>query len=305
MRTLKQLAFVTAGFAYAVIVIGYLVRITGSGMGCGPDWPLCNGRLIPTFTSASVAIEWTHRLAVLGLSVLTLATVVTAWLQRAAPGGHGPGGTARPAAAIAVLFVVQSLLGRQAVVLDLEAVTVVTHLGIALAILAILVVLSLRAGVHAGTTVAPPTGASSRVLRRTVLSVLILGAVVLLLGGLTANLGAMGACVGFPLCSGHVWPAAALGRLHWAHRLAAYALFVDLVWVAVTLERIRAPRPLLTAAWLAVGAVTIQIIVAIVMVTAGFPPVWRTLHAVVGTAVWVALVWLGWLARRNEVPLRP
>jgi heme A synthase len=47
MKTLKTLAFTSAGFAFALIVLGALVRITGSGMGCGDDWPLCNGRLIP------------------------------------------------------------------------------------------------------------------------------------------------------------------------------------------------------------------------------------------------------------------
>ena len=61
------LAWVAAGSAYLLIVLGAVVRISGSGMGCGDHWPLCNGHLfpplgdIPTVIEASYFVPGTHR----------------------------------------------------------------------------------------------------------------------------------------------------------------------------------------------------------------------------------------------------
>ncbi len=292
MHTLRLAAFVTAGFAYAVIVVGFIVRITGSGMGCGPDWPLCNGRVIPAFTSPEVAIEWLHRVAVLGLSLLTAVTVAVAVLARRAPGASGSGGVLRPAALAAGLLVIQSLIGRQAVRLELDPTTVIVHLAMALALLAVMVILGLRAGGPAAARAAPPWG---------VLGAAALGAAVIILGGATANLGASWACTGFPLCSGRLWPTGTmdgLAHVHWTHRLLAYGFFAVIVGLAVGMHRRGASARARAAAWTAAGLGTAQLAVGAVMVLAALPPLWRGLHAAVGTAVWVVLVYLVWVSGR-------
>lgn len=38
-----SLAWITAVCSYFLVVFGGIVRITGSGLGCGDDWPLCRG----------------------------------------------------------------------------------------------------------------------------------------------------------------------------------------------------------------------------------------------------------------------
>jgi cytochrome c oxidase assembly protein subunit 15 len=43
----RRLAWAAAVATYLLVVLGAVVRITGSGMGCGDHWPLCNGHLIP------------------------------------------------------------------------------------------------------------------------------------------------------------------------------------------------------------------------------------------------------------------
>jgi len=295
MKTLSRLALVTAGFAYALIVLGFVVRITGSGMGCGDDWPLCNGKLIPSFDSVETVIEYLHRIAALGLSALTVAVVVLAVRLRGAPGGSGPGGTDRAAYLAIGLLVLQSLLGAVTVWLELPPHAVVLHLGTAMALLATLLVLGLRAGVAAGTIAAPPPEAPSR---GGIIAAAVLAAFVILLGGMTATTGAAPACQGFPLCNGQIWPSDAGGGLqhiHWTHRLLAYALVLHVLGLGLGLQRKGAVQRILRAGWAVAGLTVAQVAVGAVMVLTHLSPHWRGLHAALGTAVWVALVWLLWL----------
>jgi heme A synthase len=286
---------VTAGFAYAVIVLGFVVRITNSGMGCGDDWPLCNGRLVPALDSIETVLEYSHRIAVLGLTALTAVVVAHALRLRGTAGGSGPGGTQRPALLALGLLILQSILGAITVKLELPPHTVVLHLGTGIALLATLVVLGLRAGVHAGVTLLP---AGERPARGGIIAATVLAAAVLLLGGMTATTGAAPACLGFPLCNGEIWPSATgsgLPHIHWTHRLLAYALLFHVLGLGLGLRRKQAPRRLQGTAWTAVGLVVAQVTVGAVMVLTHLPSFWRGMHAALGTAVWVALVYLMWL----------
>ncbi|MDH3497397.1 MAG: COX15/CtaA family protein [Gemmatimonadota bacterium] len=303
MRSLRVLAAVTALFGYVLVALSPIVRITGSGMGCGDDWPLCNGRLIPPLDRLDVMIEWGHRMAVVGLTVLVVALLAVAWGQRRQPGVSGRGGVLRPAVWAAVLLVLQSLLGAITVWLELPPAVVVIHLGNAMALLAVLCVAAWRAhGAVAGPAAA--NRPSSRAWRSALVAAG-LGGVALLLGGLTANLHAGMACTGFPLCSGQWWPAAGAGGLahiHWTHRLVAYALALHLIGMVVSLRRRGEPRAVQVATWLAVGVLAAHVGVAVWMIGQALPLSLRASHAALGALVWVCLVYVGWHARPAAVP---
>jgi heme A synthase len=289
MKTLKTLSFTAVACAYGLIVLGAVVRITGAGLGCGDDWPLCNGQLIPPLEDAKAVLEWTHRLVALALSALTVLVAVVAVRNRHLRGGSGPDGTLGSALAAVVLLLVQVSVGAVTVWLELPPASVVLHLGLAMALLAALLVTGLRAGCERQAT---------SLSRRSITAAAGLALAVILLGGLTANLGAGLSCQGFPLCNGQIWPASGgggLAHIHWTHRLVAYALFLHLIGLSIGLRKKTVPDRLRTAVRTASGITLAQVIVAAAMVLSYLPPVWRSVHVAVGTAVWIALVYAVWL----------
>ena len=66
------------------------------------------------------------------------------------------------------------------------------------------------------------------------------------------------------------------------------------------LRRRGASERIQRAAWLAFGLTLAQVAVGAIMVLAILPPGWRALHAALGAGVWVAVVYLVWLAVRRS-----
>ncbi len=100
--------------AYTVLVIlfGAVVRITGSGAGCGQHWPTCQGEVAHLPRTVETVIELTHRVTS-GLSMLVVFGVAVYTLRRV-PRGH----IARSAAlAACVLMIVEALIGAALVLL--------------------------------------------------------------------------------------------------------------------------------------------------------------------------------------------
>ncbi|HEY6809434.1 MAG TPA: COX15/CtaA family protein, partial [Gemmatimonadales bacterium] len=89
MRRHRRLAWAAATAAYLLIILGAVVRITGSGLGCGDHWPLCNGHFLPPL-DLPTWIEWSHRLVAALVSILVVALAVETWLRRR-PHGVGSG----------------------------------------------------------------------------------------------------------------------------------------------------------------------------------------------------------------------
>ena len=268
MTRFTRLAWTAATFTYLLIILGAIVRITGSGLGCGEHWPLCNGKLLPPLDLPTM-IEYGHRLAAAAVSVLVVWLALYAWRLRPLPPSTA---LYRPGLAAYVAFgllVVQVILGAVTVRLRLPPWTVILHLGTAMLLLATLIVIA------KGTRFTPSLRPGSAGLA--------LGFVTVLFGALTANLGAATACLGFPLCNGQLLPAGNyLQQVQWTHRLLAYTLAGYVVWWAI--------RTKTRGAWCVVALVAFQVAVAASMVLLGLPQPLQAAHVAVGAAVWAALV---------------
>jgi heme A synthase len=283
-RRLRWLAWAAAIATYLLIVLGAVVRITGSGLGCGDDWPVCHGRLFPSFDDLTTLIEWNHRLVAAIVSTLVVLVAGVTWWERR---GAGRGERSKPSRGgyLALgLLIVQVLLGAITVKLELPPWTVILHLGTAMALFAVLLWVALGAPARRpGTAALVAAG---------------WGFVTVLFGGLTANLGAATACVGFPLCNGQLVPAGNyLQHIHWTHRVLAYGLIVYLlVWALRSGRR---------GAAVVLGLVVLQVAVAAMMVLLTVPQSLQAAHAAVGAAVWGALVVVAVLESRAPRPESP
>lgn len=133
MTTAKYLVHLATVSTYALIVWGGYVTLGGYGLGCGTYWPTCNGMIFPSF-SWPVFAEYVHRLLTIVTGVLLLGSVVTVWKMKPRPSGP-----AKALGLAVILLVVQSLLGGDVVVTDLEPIIATLHLAFATALFAIMI----------------------------------------------------------------------------------------------------------------------------------------------------------------------
>jgi protoheme IX farnesyltransferase len=281
-RLLGRLAGSGAVLALGLVVLGGVVRITGSGMGCGEHWPRCHGEWFPPLDLPTM-IEIGHRWVAALVSLLVFAVAAVAWLRH-----RRDPALRNPASLAAVLLVVQVLLGAVTVKLTLPPWVVIAHLANAMVLLAVLIVVAMRARVSAET----------EVVRRhqdhwLVVATAGLGFVVILFGAQVANFHAGLLCLGFPLCDGTLAPPRApLAALHWAHRVLAFCfLGATLVLMSRIVRRSDGEaRTLRRWTGVVLAATLAQIAVAAGMVLHLLPAPLRALHLLVGTLVWAALV---------------
>ena len=106
-------------YVLAVVYLGAYVRHAGISLAC-PDWPLCNGQVVPVLEGPA-AVVFAHRVAAIGVLVL-LARLV--WQARRARLGQG-------AAQIALaLGIVQAFSGALVVWTRLGLFSTLAHAGI-------------------------------------------------------------------------------------------------------------------------------------------------------------------------------
>ena len=297
LPALRRFAYAALLVALAHLVFGAIVRISGSGMGCGDHWPLCYGRLFPPMDRPDLVVEWTHRLLASILVVTVASFAVVAWVCRSEPRVGGPGGVLRAALLAVVAVVAAALLGAVTVKLGNPPYATVAHWVLAMTLFATLGAAAIRAGALGGAAAATEH-ASLRVMRAANAAA-VLAFLAVSLGGLTAKLpSAAIACRSFPLCGAD--PAAGAGAVHvqLTHRLLAFLLLLHLIGVVRGFWRRRdESRTVARAATVALGLVVLQFIVAASMVLLTLPAVLRSLHEAVGVSVWLGTFTYAYLAR--------
>jgi cytochrome c oxidase assembly protein subunit 15 len=293
--SVRRASYIALGVALVHIIFGAIVRISGSGMGCGENWPLCYGYLFPPFERMDLVIEVTHRYLAIALFASIAWLVLSAWRARGDASVGGNGGVWNAARLALGLWFAPALFGAVTVFTGNPAWATVVHKLLAASLIAVLVAATIRAGGMGGTTILGTTGTRKAVGGATGAAVLAL--LVVLLGGLTAKIpGAAIACAGFPLC-GEGSLGGGAQHVQLTHRILAYLLVLHLASLPFIFRKRGEPAPVLRAAWLGLTFGVLQVMWAGWMVTGGFPGVVRSLHQATGILIWVTAFTMMYLAR--------
>ena len=291
---MRRLVLATALATFVLIIVGGVVRVSDSGLGCGPagsgfhGWPFCNGDVVPGMDLNSV-VEYTHRALAGVVSIMIVAIVVLAWKRHRE--------YLVPAVALLGLILAQAALGGATVEDNLEEAYVAAHLCLAMLLLGGL--LYLYRNVSRATIV--DGGPRMRVLAIAA-SVAVLCTIVA--GGYMAGTqnygradyqlgdGAHHACgKQFPTCNGEFMPfgKARLVDIHLTHRAFMYlAVLLVTSLVVVALRR----RVLTRYAWGLIGLLVLQVLVGALNVWLDEYELLILLHLALGTLLWATTLGL-------------
>ena len=286
----QRLAVATAIATFALIIVGGVVRVSDSGLGCGPagsgfnGWPFCNGDLVPGVDLNSI-IEYTHRVLAVVVGFMILALFVQAFRRYRF--------LLAPTGALLALVAVQGALGGLTVEENLEEAYVSAHLGLAMLLLGLLLYI-----VRAVSGSEPVDGGP----RLRGLAVVAAGAVLVTIvaGGYMAGTqnygradyqlgdGAHHACgKEFPSCNGDFMPfgQSRLVDIHLTHRLFMYvASILVIALVVVALRR----RVAVRRAWALVALLALQVLVGALNVWLDEYELLILAHLTLGTLLWAA-----------------
>lgn len=288
MSRLTRFAWFVLVFNIGVILLGALVRATGSGAGCGRSWPSCQGELVPELSGAT-AIEFTHRSASGVALVLVFALVLWVWwsLPKDSPARKG-------VKVAAAAIVGEALIGAMIVLAEwvaddasiARAVAVPLHLVNTLLLLAALslTIFWLRGGGRLSVN-------NNRVLWRWAL----LGGVAILL------ISASGAITAL---ADTLFPKDGIGidfdtGAHFLTRLRVLHPALAVTTAAIAWWRFRSPvrgREAVAVVWL----VAAMLISGSLNVVLGVPEWMQLVHLALADTLWIAYVFL--VARALEVP---
>lgn len=298
MKLIRRISIGALGVACLHLIFGAIVRISGSGMGCGDNWPKCYGYWFPPMSRPDLIVEVSHRYlaSLLVLAVCTLA--VATWAKRRHAGVSGRGGPLRTAfGAVAAVFGA-ALLGGVTVKLGNAPYATVAHWLMAMTLLALVAATAIRAGALGGTAVRTQRGSARAVQLGMTAAVLAILAVAL--GGMTAKYpGAAVGCTGFPDCNRNAAVVASSVAIQLVHRTIAFTLLGWVILSAWIMRRRRASEAhvVVLAAYTVLGLVLTQIVVAASMVLLHLPPVLRSLHEATGVGIWLGCFAFAYLAR--------
>jgi len=293
-----------------VIVLGAWVRLTDAGLGC-PDWPGCYGHVTPAgaekvegkiesyspgweYDSGKAWREMIHRYAATTLGfIIVLITAIAIAYRREKPV------SVVYAVGLLVTVVLQGILGAFTVWWLVKPLIVVLHLTGGLTTLSLLTWLWLRMR-RVTAMVQPEVGATKIAAldgaRRAGIVAVAVVAIQIILGGWTSSNYAAVACPDLPTCQGQwipkdmdyadafvIWRGLDINyeggvldhparvAIHFTHRAWALVATLAVLWAAWLAWR-NAPTALVRngAVW-AVSALSLQWLIALLMILKAFP----------------------------------
>jgi heme A synthase len=309
LRRFRRLADLTAVVTFLLIIVGGVVRVSDSGLGCGAGgsgtkgWPLCGGDVIPLVGDENTFIEFSHRLLAAVVVVLIALLCWRAYRDLKARNGWA----LRGSVAAAVLVLIQAGLGGLTVEHSLKDGLVAAHLGTAMILFGLLLWLSFKARSAAAVEEDRPVREPVRGLKPYAVTAAVLLLCAIVAGGYMAGTEERGVnevgpnIAGAHLACGHQFPTCGDGKflpfgnnrltdIHLTHRVFVYAATLAIILLlSVAFARGSRDRLLLLAALLLVG----QVLLGGMNVWLGEHAALIVGHLTVATLLWATVVSIG------------
>jgi heme A synthase len=306
MKLVRRLSIAALVVACLHLVFGAIVRISGSGMGCGDNWPKCYGYWVPPFSRPDLIVEVTHRYLASLLTLTVASMALAAFMKRREPGMAGRRGPLRSSFGAVAAVLTAAVLGGVTVKMGNAPWATVAHWLVAMTLLAMVATTAVRSGALGGASVLAQSGTQRAARSGRAAAALAIFAVAM--GGLTAKYpGAAVGCTTVPLCGANMSVESSGVYIQMVHRTIAVLLLLHLIGVvSMVYKRRRDESPVVVrVATIALGMVVLQLVIASSMVLLQLPPILRSLHEATGVGIWLSCFLLAYLARRAAGPARP
>jgi heme A synthase len=265
-------ALVASVLTILLIAYGSWVRVSGSGLGC-PDWPLCEGNVIPEL-QGDVAIEFGHRFLAGITMILVIVTSFFAYKGRTEDML-----TAKLIfLALSAIFI-QAILGGITVLTELHGMVRLAHLTFAMLTLGLLVSGAARSLNIKGISMPTPKRARAMIIATLF---------VVLAGGLIVGSGESSGCPGLPLCDSRSSNAALL--FHSLHRIGATLLVFVFVWTAFQVRKNGAKGFTWIISLVIASLALLQFSVGISAIVTDLPQSLRVIHLALAATIWSFVV---------------
>lgn len=262
---------------YILIVFGGYVASSESGMGCGPEWPLCNGEVIPNLENETL-IEFAHRFIGLLLAILVVSLFIL--IKR-----NNISNTLQKAGNwLIVLLTLQVLAGAVVVVLDLPTIVVTVHL-----LVAMLFMLVLFWIFHADSHTHIDTSLSHIKEVKIVFQINVLMFLLLLTMGLGAFIKHeyYGLACNWLDCRGSMFPVTKPEVLQTVHRVLAVFTAAYIIFLTIKAFKANWGRGMKKRLLLAAAVVILQIISGVLTILTNISIPWAVVHLAIGTALFM------------------
>ncbi|MFB6469546.1 heme A synthase [Cytobacillus sp. Hz8] len=264
-RSLKWFAVLTTIGMLCILIGGALVTKTGSGMGCGRSWPLCNGQLIPTKITVALIIELAHRVVSGTVGFMVLILSIWSWKTI----GHIR--ETKFLSLLSFIFLVfQGLIGAAAVVWGQNSFILALHFGISLISFAAVFLLTLLI-FEIDKKFDADKLILDRRMRKNIVGVTIYSYGVVYTGALVRHVKASLVCRDWPFCVNPT-PSIPVNFHEWVqmgHRLAAGIIFLWILYIMIiAIKHYRHQKVILWGWIIAFILVTLQVIAgALIVIT--------------------------------------
>ena len=297
-KFLKWFAVLSTLGMLLILQGGALVTKTDSGLGCGRNWPDCNGSLIPKEITTEVLIEFSHRLVTGSVSIFILILVI--WTWRAL--GHIR--EVKLLGFLAMFFLIlQALIGAAQVLWGQGDFILALHFGISLISFAAVLLLTLIV-FEVDKKFDADRLYMSKKLKIHTICVTLYSYIVVYTGALVRHTDASLVCPDWPFCRNDQPLALPYNMYEWVQMGHRFAVLLFVIWIAyIAIHVIRNYKQQRVIYWgwiIALSIVILQVIAGMLVVLLKLQLFVSLMHSLLITLLFGLLCYLIMIVSRSK-----